>query len=459
MSIVNIIANIFSFAKNTSETEDIYSNGIKWYPGIEHGNPPPFSSDSHQIHTKINKIDNTETTKKQSDWSVKSFDIPETEGKVRFHDLNLSNELMHALSDLNFKYCTPIQGLTLKDSIAGADILGKAQTGTGKTAAFLISIISRLLESDSCKRTDSPRALILAPTRELVLQIEQDAKKLLKYMNNVRILSLYGGTEYSKQKDKFNKCDPDIVVATPGRLLDFQKRQDIQLNRIETLVIDEADRMLDMGFIPDVRQIVYSTPHKDRRQTLFFSATMTDDVNRLAAQWTRNPVIAETEPEQVAVDSVDQKIYIITEQEKLKFLLKILSEATTEKVIIFANMRSKVRNLHEQLIKNGIDCDILSGEVSQNRRISTLKNFKNGNKKVLVATDVAGRGLHIDDISHVINFTLPENPEDYVHRIGRTGRAGKNGISISFACEEDSFYIPAIEEYLGEKLNCEYPEI
>ncbi len=213
-----------------------------------------------------------------------------------------------------------------------------------------------------------------------------------------------------------------------------------------------------MGFIPDVRRIIHRSPHKDNRQTLFYSATMTDDVQRLASQWTKNAITSEIEPEQVTVDTVTQIIYIVTEKEKFNLLFNLLQGNKIEKAIVFANMRSEARNLEKGLTSRNISCDLLSGEVSQKRRLSTLNKFKNGNLRVLVATDVAGRGIHVDGISHVINFTLPHNPEDYVHRIGRTGRAGKLGVSISFACEEDSFNIPAIEEFIGEKIVCSYPD-
>jgi ATP-dependent RNA helicase RhlB len=246
----------------------------------------------------------------------------------------------------------------------------------------------------------------------------------------------------------------DIVVATPGRLLDFKRRKDLDLRQVEILIIDEADRMLDMGFIPDVRQIVFSTPHKDKRQTLFFSATLTPDVTRLSASWTRNPVAVEIEPEQVAVDTVEQVVYIVTTDEKFALTYNILTRQNLQRVLIFCNRRDETRRLADMLDRYRINCAVLSGEVPQKKRIRTLESFKAGKIRVLVATDVAGRGIHIEGMDYVINFTLPHDPEDYVHRIGRTGRAGAAGTSISFACEEDSFYLPAIEEFIGHPLSC-----
>ncbi|EFK05811.1 helicase C-terminal domain protein, partial [delta proteobacterium NaphS2] len=251
---------------------------------------------------------------------------------------------------------------------------------------------------------------------------------------------------------------PIDIMCNAGSLLDFKRQNILHLNQVEILVIDEADRMLDMGFIPDVRKIVYSAPHKDKRQTMFFSATLTPQVERLAEQWTKNPVHVEIEPEQVAAESIKQRVYIVTTEEKFALLLNLIIGQKLERVLVFVNRRDQTRHLAEKLRRYRINCAVLSGEVPQNKRIKTLENFRSGRVRVLVATDVAARGLHVEGISHVINFTLPQDPEDYVHRIGRTGRAGASGISVSFACEEDSFYIPAINEYLGTPLVCEQPD-
>jgi len=243
-------------------------------------------------------------------------------------------------------------------------------------------------------------------------------------------------------------------VATPGRLLDFASKNIVQLRHTEIMVIDEADRMLDMGFIPDVRRIIYKTPDKEKRQTVLFSATLTDEVMRLAAAWMVDPERIDIEPEQVAVDTVDQKVFIVTDKEKFPLLYNIIKNDNPDRIIIFANRRDQTERLQDELDRYSIKCEMLSGAVTQKKRMRILDDFKTGKVKVLVATDVAGRGIHVDGISHVVNFNIPENPDDYVHRIGRTGRAGSTGKSITFACEMESFELPKIEELLGMELKC-----
>jgi ATP-dependent RNA helicase RhlB len=392
------------------------------------------------------------------EWDISQFSVPEVKGKTRFHDLGLSVELMHAIADLGFEYCSPIQAQSLPNTLNGHDMLGKAQTGTGKTAAFLTAIIDDLIKNplEGERYAGEARALVIAPTRELVVQIADDAKALTKY-TDLTVHTLVGGMDYAKQQQATRDKHVDILVATPGRLLDFASNKDIHLDQVEILVLDEADRMLDMGFIPQVRRIVRLTPRCENRQTLFFSATFTDDVMRLAEQWTLEPCSVEIEPESVATDTVEQHVYLVAANEKYRLLTNLAREPNVESLIVFANRRDECRRLSEQLIKHGFAAGLLSGEVPQNKRMKTLEGFKSGRLKILVATDVAGRGIHINNISHVVNFTLPEEPEDYVHRIGRTGRAGKKGVSISFACEDDAFLLPAIEELLGAKLNCEQP--
>ncbi|GAA5523993.1 ATP-dependent RNA helicase RhlB [Microbulbifer aestuariivivens] len=391
-------------------------------------------------------------------WSLADFPVPEQEGKVRFHDLDLPDELMHAIQDLGFQYASPIQGQSLPHTLNGHDLVGKAQTGTGKTAAFLVTIIDDLLKNplEGERYAGEARALVIAPTRELVMQIADDAKALCKY-TDLEIHTLVGGMDYAKQQRGLNERLVDILVATPGRLLDFAGNRDCYLDQVEILVIDEADRMLDMGFIPQVRRIVRQTPRKTHRQTMFFSATFTPEVDSLVEQWTEEPVIVEIEPERVATDSVEQHVYLASSDEKYTLLYNILQRDDVESLIVFANRRDQCRRLHENLLAHGISAGLLSGEIAQNKRVRTLEDFKSGKTKVLVATDVAGRGIHIDGISHVVNFTLPEEPEDYVHRIGRTGRAGKTGTSISFACEDDAMRLEPIEALLGQKLKCEQP--
>lgn len=399
-----------------------------------------------------------EATKRPATWSVSAFVVPSAEGKTRFHDFDLPVEVMHAIYDLGFQYCTPIQGEILPKLLDGNDAAGRAQTGTGKTAAFLIAIITHLLRNPVKQpNRKTPRVLILAPTRELALQIKKDADGLTEY-TNLKVLAVLGGIEYKEQKESLAAESIDIVVATPGRLLDFKRQGNIHLDKIEILVIDEADRMLDMGFIPDVRRIIESTPPKSKRQTMLFSATLTPEVNRLASRWTREPSVVEIEPEKVVVKTIKQIFYLTTDSEKFKILHNLIAVRGLQRVIVFTNRKDTARELKDKLSSHGINCALLSGDVEQIRRITRLENFRSGKIKVLVATDVAARGLHVVGISHVVNYTLPENPEDYVHRIGRTGRAGASGISISFATETDSYFLPAIKEFLGENIPSIYPE-
>ncbi len=376
-----------------------------------------------------------------------------------FDSFDLQKPLQDAIKKLGFEYCTPIQAQSLVHTLAGHDVTGRAQTGTGKTAAFLITIINDLLTNpvEDQRYLAEPRALIVAPTRELAIQIANDSQDLSKYCD-IYTVTLVGGEEYAKQDRNLEAKPVDIVVATPGRLLDFMQREKIYLGLVELLVLDEADRMLDMGFIPQVRQLVSRTPKKDCRQTLLFSATFNPDIIELANRWAVDPIMVEVEPEKVAAEAVDQIVYLVTTVDKYNLLFNIISEPGADKVLVFSNRRDQVRKLADDLYRNGINCGMLSGEISQAKRVRTLEAFKSGKLRVLVATDVAGRGLHINDVTHVINYTLPEEAEDYVHRIGRTGRAGAVGTSISFACEEDSFLVPAIEEILGNKLNCIHPE-
>ena len=395
-------------------------------------------------------------TDTNTSWDVESFVVEPEEGKTRFHDLGLPKALMHAIADLGFRYASPIQSESLPIVLDGEDIVAKAQTGTGKTAAFLISISDTFLREpiDGKRRTGTPRALILAPTRELVVQIAKDAENLCKY-TRLSVVPIVGGMDYQKQRDDLRQVPCDIMVATPGRLIDFLGQNEINLRKIEVLVLDEADRMLDMGFMPDVRRIVRACPRKELRQTLLFSATFTPQIVELSERWTFEPTRIEIEPEHVTTETVEQIVYITTAETKYQLLKNVINTRDLHKVMVFANRRDLCRDLVDRLIKDGIDAALLSGEVPQRKRIQTLDRFKEGKTRILVATDVAGRGIHIDGVGHVINYTLPEDPEDYVHRIGRTGRAGNEGTSISFACEDDSFLLPEIEEFIGRKLPCE----
>lgn len=397
-----------------------------------------------------------------SEQEVAANDIPAAKpaaDKVSFESFDLHPAILHAIKDLGFEYCTPIQAMSLEYTLKGLDVTGKAQTGTGKTAAFLITLLNDILNHPPAAELflAEPRALVIAPTRELAIQIAEDAEKLTRH-TNIHTVTLVGGEDYAKQIKALDKQPVDIVVATPGRLLDFVQNDNLYLGLVEFMVIDEADRMLDMGFIPQVRRIIAHTPKKECRQTLLFSATFTPEIVELGSRWAMDPVFVEVEPEKVATDSVEQLVYLVTTEDKYNLLFNLVAEPGAERVIVFSNRRDQVRKLADNLYRNGVNCGLLSGEIAQNKRIKTLEGFKEGKIKVLVATDVAGRGLHIDDVTHVINYTLPEESDDYVHRIGRTGRAGAIGTSISFACPEDSFLVPDIEAKLGYKLPCLHPQ-
>ncbi len=395
---------------------------------------------------------------RQKRWSPESWEVEEKEGKQRFHDFPISHRVMHAIADLGFSYCTPVQELALADCLAGKDIVAKANTGTGKTAVFLITILTRLLREKKGKpRLRYPRALVLAPTRELVMQIGKDARQLTKY-SRLSVRTVFGGTDYQKQQELLREKPCDLLVATPGRLLDFLSKNIVNLDCCTVLVLDEADRMLDMGFIPDVRRIVGRLPKKERRQTLLFSATITDDVTRLADQWCCDASMVEAEPEQMATEKVRQVVYLASSEEKFTILCNLVASRPQQRVMVFTNMKGESRKLSEKLQQAGISCLLLTGDVPQQKRMARLERFRSGETPVLVATDVAGRGIHIDGIELVVNFTLPYEPEDYIHRIGRTGRAGAEGLAVSFACEEGAFYLPSIEALLGEKLDCIMPE-
>ena len=391
-------------------------------------------------------------------WSIDQFVVPPQEGKVRFHDFDLPPDVMRGVADLNFEYCTPIQGKSLPHSLAGRDVAGRAQTGTGKTAAFLISAFTHFFRTPARepRRNGAPRALVLAPTRELVMQIIRDANSL-GYHCPFRYLAVFGGMQFREQQAELAK-PVDLVAATPGRLLDFSGRGKLDLSQVEMLVIDEADRMLDMGFIPDIRRIVRQLPPREKRQNMLFSATLSEDVLRLASQWMRDPVFVEIQPEKVTLDTIKQTVYAVPARDKLKLLLNLIETQNMQRVLVFRNRRDTSQELAESLRRHHVSCALISGIVPQEKRIRVLEDFRSGRVRVLVATDVAARGLHVDSISHVINYDLPFEAEDYVHRIGRTGRVGAEGAAITFAGEDDAFMLPALEKYIGRSLDCIVPE-
>ena len=388
-------------------------------------------------------------------WSMDQFVVEPMEGKKRFHDFDLPAEVMHGIAELGFKYCTEIQALSLEQALAGKNIAGKAQTGSGKTAAFLVAILTRYLRTpeNRAKEGGNPRALVIAPTRELVIQICKDADAIGKYCG-LRSLAVYGGMDYDRQKKEVLSSPVDLLVATPGRLLDFVKSHVINLANVDTLVIDEADRMLDMGFIPDVRRIMSYLPPKNKRTTMLYSATLDDTVMRLAMNWMEEPYKAEVESETNATDTVKQVVYVIQAKDKFKVLYNHVALHPNARTIVFCNRKSTTEDVYESLKVRHIAAEMLSGDVNQNKRLKVLDAFRDGEVKVVVATDVAGRGIDIKGLEYVINFDFPYEAEDYVHRIGRTGRAGSTGVAISFADEFESCQIPDIESYIKEPLKC-----
>jgi ATP-dependent RNA helicase RhlB len=374
-------------------------------------------------------------------------DVPQAEGKLRFLDLPIHNLIQHAIQSANFKYCTEIQKLALPSLLEKKDLAAKAQTGTGKTAAFLISTFNYLLNNPiENQRPGTPRALVLSPTRELAVQINKDAQALSLY-SPITSLVVFGGMAHEQQRQAL-LSPVDLVVGTPGRIIDFVYSGYLDLSKVEVLVIDEADRMLDMGFIPDVKKIVYKLPPKGVRQTQLFSATLTDDILRLSKGWLTEPEIVESEPEKMVNDNIDQIFYSVSREEKLGMVLHLLKDETG-RVIIFGNRKDVNLKLQHDLSLYGYAVPVLSGDIPQNKRMSILEKFRTGEEKIIIATDVAARGIHVDDVSLVINYDLPERSEDYIHRIGRTGRAGHTGRAISFLCEYGSYYLPAIEELLN----------
>ena len=384
---------------------------------------------------------------------------PQEEGKTRFYDLDLAPEILAGTQTLGFQYCTVIQEKCLPYALAGKDLAAKAQTGTGKTAAFLASAMTRLIKNPlppESRRPGSCRVLVLSPTRELAIQIHNDALALGKYtsLNN---LVIFGGMDHQGQRDSL--ADPiDILVGTPGRIIDYSRSGHLDLSSTEILVIDEADRMLDMGFIPDVRRIVSKLPPAGKRQTMLFSATLEPEVLALVDRWLVDPVSLEAEPEHVVTDLIDQHFYAVMNHQKLPMLLWLIKNEPFERMIIFGNWKEKNIDLVDHLYEYGIKAELLSGDIPQAKRLKILEKFKSGEIKVVVATDVAARGIHIAGISHVINYDLPDHPEDYVHRIGRTGRAGAKGKSISFVCEYGAYVMPDIEKYAQIEIKTIQPE-
>ncbi|MCU7805592.1 MAG: ATP-dependent RNA helicase RhlB [Candidatus Thiodiazotropha sp. (ex Lucinoma annulata)] len=371
---------------------------------------------------------------------------------TRFSDFDLPEQLLLGIQAAGFEYCTPIQAETLPIALAGKDLAGQAQTGTGKTAAFLIAVLHYLIKNPASekRRPNQPRTLIVAPTRELAVQIYNDAQALTKH-TEFTTAAVFGGTGYDKQRKQLEE-GVDILIGTPGRLIDYLKQHVYDLREIQVIVLDEADRMFDLGFIKDIRFMLRRCPPPEKRLGMLFSATLSYRVKELAYEHMNNPHSIEVEPERVTADKITETCYMTANEEKIPLLIGLLKEMENTRSIVFVNTKRVADKVWGFLQGNGIDTAVLSGDVPQNKRLSLLKGFQNGELPVLVATDVAARGLHIPDVTHVFNYDLPEDAEDYVHRVGRTARAGASGEAISFACETYAFSMPDIEKYVGHSI-------
>lgn len=367
----------------------------------------------------------------------------------RFADLPLHSNVLKALQAKGFEYCTPIQACSLPYSLQGRDIAGQAQTGTGKTMAFLIATFHHLLQFPR-HSAGQPRALILAPTRELAVQIEQDAKLLVQYTGLTTALA-YGGDGYDKQVQAIER-GVDILIGTTGRLIDYYKQGIIRLDFVQVVVLDEADRMFDLGFIRDIRYLIRRCPKPSERLTMLFSATLSYKVRELAFEDMNDPQYLDIEPTQKTGHRIKEELFYPSDQDKMALLLTLIEEEWPDRCMIFANTKQRCEEIWGYLAADQHRVGLLTGDVAQKKRLSLLKQFSEGKLDILVATDVAARGLHIADVTHVFNYDLPDDCEDYVHRIGRTGRAGESGVSISFACEQYAMNLPAIEQYIGHSI-------
>ncbi|VAW96164.1 ATP-dependent RNA helicase RhlB [hydrothermal vent metagenome] len=372
--------------------------------------------------------------------------------EVQFSQLNLPPKLLQGIEASGFSACTPIQAETLPLTLQQQDVAGQAQTGTGKTAAFLIACFAKLMTEPAHeqRKPNQPRAFILAPTRELAVQIHKDAVALNETIG-FRLAVAYGGAGYEQQRNDI-QSGVDILIGTPGRLIDYFKQHVYDLRQLQVLVLDEADRMFDLGFIKDIRYLLRHMPKPEHRLSMLFSATLSHRVQELAYEHMNNPKHVSIEPEQITADKVEELVFYPAKEEKIPLLLGLLKNHDPHRVVIFVNTKRMAEKIMAYLKGNDLKAAVLSGDVPQNKRLSLLNAFTCGDIDIMVATDVAARGLHIPDISHVINFDLPNDAEDYVHRIGRTARAGSTGDAISFACDEYVFSLPEIEEFIGHKI-------
>ncbi len=371
--------------------------------------------------------------------------------ELRFDSLELHESIRAGIRDAGFEFCTPIQASTLPIALKPGDVAGQAQTGTGKTAAFLIAAYQRLMTSTvDTGKTRQPRVFALAPTRELAVQIANDAEILGKH-TGLRIGLAFGGTDYDKQR-KALEDGVDLLIGTPGRIIDYYKQGVFKLDFVQVAILDEADRMFDLGFIKDIRYLLRRLPPPDQRLNMLFSATLSQRVMELAYEHMNEPELIQIEPDKVTADRVRQAIYYPANEDKLPLLVGLVREIGEVRIMIFVNMKREAERVQDVLEANGIHAAAISGDVPQKKRLRMLMQFQNGELPVLIGTDVASRGLHIPDVEYVINYDLPQDAEDYVHRIGRTARAGASGNALSMACETYAMSLPDIEAYIGHKI-------
>jgi ATP-dependent RNA helicase RhlB len=380
---------------------------------------------------------------------------PEFLTETRFDEFDLPAEVLAGLKDAGFTHCTPIQAQTLSVSLTGRDIAGQAQTGTGKTGAFLVTVLNGLL-SEPPRKDGLPLALIVAPTRELSQQIYEEAKVLCRH-TRLTLVQVVGGVDYIKQAGILRK-GVDIVICTPGRIIDYYKQKIFKTEGIKALVIDEADRLLDLGFEKDMRYILRNLPAYDKRQSMLFSATLSYRVMELTYEYMNLPEFISVTPETVTVEGIEQSLFHVGADKKVPLLLGLLNREKWNRMLIFVNTKAGVEHVTHILKGNGWPAEGITGDLPQRKRFRLMSQYKNGQLKILVATDVASRGIHVEDISHVINYDLPQDSENYVHRIGRTARAGKTGTAISLACEKYVFHLEPLEKMLDYKIPVVWPE-
>ncbi len=381
---------------------------------------------------------------------------PEFLTHTKFEEFNLPAAVLSGLKEAGFTYCTPIQAQTLPVLLTGRDVAGQAQTGTGKTAAFLVTVITRLLSVHEKKTNGLPSAIIVAPTRELSRQIYEEAEILARH-TGLSLVQVVGGIDYLKQAEILRR-GVDIIICTPGRIIDYYKQGIFKTEGIKTLVIDEADRLLDLGFAKDMRYLLRKLPPYKKRQSMLFSATLSYRVMELTYEYMNLPEFISVTPETVTVEGIEQELYHVGIDKKISLLLGLLKREDWGRALIFVNTKIGVDRLTHRLKGNGWPAEGITGDLPQRKRFRLMEQFKKGELKILVATDVASRGIHVEDISHVINYDLPQDSENYVHRIGRTARAGKSGRAISLACERYVFHLESLEERLGYKIPVVWPE-